>query len=398
MKIGVLTFHKSINNGAVMQCYSLTKRLQKEFPNDTVEVIDYHMPKVERAYTPSFRGYFANVSLMVKIKRAVRLLMHPKSFKWQKERKQAFDRVTNMLPLSERSIFADDTDALFRYINETYDVVIVGSDAIWNYVTRGFPNPYFLDTSVKCCKLTYAASCYGMNYEKIPEEQRIRIGEILNAYRFLGVRDDEAKKFVAHVGATTPMAHTCDPTVFLDVEDLPIIADELIAKLKSKGFDFSKKTIGVMGSSKMCSMVRKLYGNSVQIVAVYNYHKDADVNLYDLTPYEWAYVFRFFHATITTYFHGTHLSLRNGTPVVCVALETEYSKHHKSKVLDFLERIGLEKWYFHSDYQTTGITEIKNQLDYFLENNLCEDIKFRMDRESNSFQPFLEALKAVVKK
>ena len=397
MKIGVLTFHKSINNGAVMQCYSLTKRLQKEFPNDTVEIIDYHMPKVERAYTPSLRGYFANATLSIKLKRAIRLLMDPHFLKWQKERKQAFESVADMLPLSERSIFADDTAELFPYINEAYDVVIAGSDAIWNYVTRGFPNPYFLDASVKCHKLTYAASCYGMSYEKIPEVQRVQIGKILNDYHFLGVRDDEAKKFVAYVEAETPVAHTCDPTVFLDVEDLPIDVDGLIAKMKSKGFDFTKRTIGVMGSSKMCSMVRKMYGNSVQIVALYNYHKDADVNLHDLTPYEWAYVFRFFHATITTYFHGTHLSLRNGTPVVCVALETEYSKNHKTKVLDFLERIGLETWYFHSNYETTGFAEIKNQLDYFLKNDLREDIKSRMDCESESFRPFLEALRAIAK-
>ena len=369
-----------------MQCYSLAKRLQQEFPDDTVEVIDYHMRKVENAYTPSLKGYFANASLM-----------NPHSLTWQKKRKQVFESVTDMLPLSERSIFADDTAELFPYINETYDVVITGSDAIWNYVSRGFPNPYFLDTSVKCHKLAYAASCYGMSYEKIPEAQRNRIGKILSDYRFLGVRDDESKKFAAHVGTEAPLAHTCDPTVFLDVEDLPIDVDRLIEKMKSKGFDFSKKTIGVMGSSKMCSMVRRLYGNSVQIAALYNYHKDADVNLYDLTPYEWAYVFRFFHATITTYFHGTHLSLRNGTPVVCVALETEYSKNHKTKVLDFLERIGLEKWYFHSDYRTTGISEIKNQLDDFLDSDLREDIKFRMDRESESFRPFLDALRTIVK-
>lgn len=380
-----------------MQCYSLAKRLQQEFPDDTVEVIDYHMRKVENAYTPSLKGYFANASLLLIIKRALKLLMNPHSLTWQKKRKQVFESVTDMLPLSERSIFADDTAELFPYINETYDVVITGSDAIWNYVSRGFPNPYFLDTSVKCHKLAYAASCYGMSYEKIPEAQRNRIGKILSDYRFLGVRDDESKKFAAHVGTEAPLAHTCDPTVFLDVEDLPIDVDRLIEKMKSKGFDFSKKTIGVMGSSKMCSMVRRLYGNSVQIAALYNYHKDADVNLYDLTPYEWAYVFRFFHATITTYFHGTHLSLRNGTPVVCVALETEYSKNHKTKVLDFLERIGLEKWYFHSDYRTTGISEIKNQLDDFLDSDLREDIKFRMDRESESFRPFLDALRTIVK-
>ena len=42
MKLGILTFHKSINYGAFMQCYALSQRLQRDFPQIEVEVIDYH--------------------------------------------------------------------------------------------------------------------------------------------------------------------------------------------------------------------------------------------------------------------------------------------------------------------------------------------------------------------
>ena len=40
MKIGILTFHQSVNNGAVMQAYSLSKRLKSEYPNDEIEIIN----------------------------------------------------------------------------------------------------------------------------------------------------------------------------------------------------------------------------------------------------------------------------------------------------------------------------------------------------------------------
>lgn len=50
MRIGILTFHRSVNSGAVMQCYSLCKRLQKEFPEVKVGVNDYHMPKIQESY------------------------------------------------------------------------------------------------------------------------------------------------------------------------------------------------------------------------------------------------------------------------------------------------------------------------------------------------------------
>ena len=40
-RVGILTFHKSINYGAFMQCYSLSQRMQRDFPDCRIEVIDY---------------------------------------------------------------------------------------------------------------------------------------------------------------------------------------------------------------------------------------------------------------------------------------------------------------------------------------------------------------------
>ncbi|MBQ3550351.1 MAG: polysaccharide pyruvyl transferase family protein [Clostridia bacterium] len=396
MKIGVLTFHKSINNGAVLQCYALTKRLKQELPEAEVEVIDYHMPKTDVGYEVSVSKYLKCKSLKLCIKKFIKLLCDPKMLKRLRERITAFRSVEAYLPLSQKTIYSDSVNELFEYINSTYDVVIAGSDAIWNYVTRGFPNPYFLDNGIGCKKFSYAASCYGMVYENIPDEQKQRIKEILDSYEFLGVRDDEAEKFVRFVECDTPTLHTCDPTVTLDVNDLPVDEGALKAKLRRKGFDFSKETIGIMGNDAMCKMVRKMYGKRYQIVALYNPLKKADINLHDLTPYEWAYVFRFFKLTFTTFFHGTLVSLRNGIPVVCVALQTKYSKTHMPKVEDFLRRIGWEEHYFHTDYETENIDKIKASADALLASDRSEDIIAKMDKEAESFEVFLKLFKEKV--
>lgn len=149
--------------------------------------------------------------------------------------------------------------------------------------------------------------------------------------------------------------HTCDPTAFLQVNALPIDVSELENKLRSKGFDFSKPTIGVMGTEKMVRMIRQFYGDQYQIAALYNSTRGADVQLFDLNPYEWAYVFRYFKLTFTTYFHGTMLSLRNGVPVICIALKTEFAKRHTPKTLDVLTRLGFEDWYFETDYVSQNL-------------------------------------------
>lgn len=396
MRIGILTFHRSVNNGAVMQCYALSKRVRQLFPDATTEVIDYHMPKIARNYDASLAGYLAGGTMRIKLGKMINLLKNPGFLKRERKRNAVFEAAVNMLPLSEESIFDDGVQRLFAFMNDNYDVIIAGSDAIWNYNARGIPNPYFLDDSLKCAKLSYAASCYGMNYEKILPEQRSAIAKILDSYDFLGTRDDESQKFLQFIGCQKGAVHTCDPTVFLDVCDLPVDEEEVKSKLKKRGFDFERPAIGIMDSDRMCNMVRSFYGSKYQIVALYNYCKDADINLYDLTPFEWAFVFRYFKLVFTTFFHGTMLSLRNGTPVICVARETSYSEAHTTKVEDFLIRIGLQNCYFKTDYKEKNLVQIKEKADELLAKDCKADICARMDREAKTSEPFFEALAAIM--
>lgn len=397
MKIGILTFHRCVNNGAVMQSYSLCKRLQKELKNDTVEIIDYQMPCVDNFCAPTLTNYFKGCDFVLALKRFYRLLGNTRKFSQDKRRISVFQESMSKLTLSPEYIYDDGTEKLFKYIDENYDIVIAGSDAIWNYDVRGFPNGYFLSDTLKCKKFSYAASVYGMNYEKVPEETRLKIAKILDSYKLLCARDDESVKFAKAMGCIATPIHTCDPTVFLDVNDLPVDADEIKLKLKNKGFDFNKKTIGMMGSDAMCEMIRKLYGDKYQIVALFNYSKYADINLYDFSPFEWAYVFRFFKVTFTTFFHGTLVSLRNGTPVIDIALQNEYSETHMTKVEDFLIRIGMQDCYFKTDYRTQNLDAIKEKADYFLKNDLKQEIIEKMDNEAKTFDPFLEVLKKEIR-
>ena len=277
-------------------------------------------------------------------------------------------------------------------------MLIVGSDAVWNYVTRGFPNAYFPSPDLKVKKLSYAASCYGMDFLNCPDEDKIEIGKILSGFNFIGVRDDATENFVEWSGCALTPQHTCDPTVFLDVNDLPIDISLLKKKLLDRGFDFDKPSIGMMGSEKMLTMLRRLYGDKYQIVSLYTYHKNADVNLYDLEPYEWAYVFRYFKITFTTFFHGTLLSLRNGVPVICIDLGTDFGKKHTPKTLDVLSRLGFNDWYFETDYKSINLDSIKNKSDELINGDFRTLIIEAMDKEAQSFNTFNSALKSIIRK
>lgn len=398
MKIGILTFHQSVNNGAVMQAYSLSKRLKKEYPGCCIEIINYRRESVDKAYSYSLSEYLKIRSLKGFVKRTLDLVLDPLLLKRMRHRTKVFNTCQYRLPLSERVITSDDTKELNEYIEQNYDVLVVGSDAVWNYVTRGFPNAYFPNKDLKVKKLSFAASCYGMDYLGIPDGEREQICDVLSEFSFIGVRDEATEKFVQWSGCDIVPHHTCDPTVFLDVKDLPIDLEVLKKKLSDRGFDFDKPTVGIMGSAKMLSMVKKLYGKKYQIVSLYNYLKGADVNLYDLEPYEWAYVFRYFKVTFTTYFHGTLLSLRNGVPVICIDLGTEFGKRHVPKTLDVLSRLGFEEWYFKTDYRSLNFDKIKQKSDELVNGDYYDVIINAMDNEAKSFESFNLALSSIVGK
>lgn len=398
MKIGILTFHQSVNNGAVMQAYSLSKRLKEEYPDDIVEIINYRKKSVDRVYSYPLSDYFKVSSLKELLKRAFDLFCDPKLLKRLRYRTKIFNDCQYKLPLSKDVILSDDTEDLNKYIDQNYDVLIVGSDAVWNYVSRDFPNAYFPSNELRVKKLSYAASCYGMDFLNGHGKNRNKICDILSGFDFIGVRDAATEDFVKWSGCKIPPRHTCDPTAFLDVNDLPIDTENLKNKLLEKGFDFNKPTIGMMGSDKMLSMIRKLYSNKYQIASLYNYHKEADVNLYDLQPYEWAYVFRYFKLTFTTFFHGTLLSLRNGVPVICIDLDTEFGKRHTPKTLDALTRLGLENCYFKTDYKTLNFEAIKNKADELITGEYYDSIIEAINKEAQSFDVFNSALKSIIGK
>ncbi len=396
MKIGILTFHQSVNNGAVMQAYSLSKRLKQEYSNAEIEIINYRKKSTDIFYSYRTLDYFKGSSFKGLVKKTYRLILDPKYLKRLRNRTKIFNDCQYKLPLSKVLISSDDTQELNQYINQNYDILVVGSDAVWNYVLRGFPNAYFPGDDVKVRKMSYAASCYGMDFLQISDHEKSEICKVLSGFDFLGVRDEATEDFVQWSGCTSKPCHTCDPTVFLDVNDLPIDVEKLNKKLADRGFDFNKPTIGIMGSGKILSMVRGMYADKYQIVSLYNYLKGADVNLYDLEPYEWAYVFRYFKVTFTTFFHGTLLSLRNGIPVICIDLGTEFGKHHVPKTLDVLTRLGFSDWYFTTDYKTLNVKQIQNKADELIKEDLHDTIINAMDEEAKSFEVFNSALKSAM--
>ena len=342
MKIGVLTYHRSINYGAVMQSYALSKRLS-EIPEAEVEIIDYMSAKMDHYYKlfTIYRG--KNGILRI----ADRVTMY-----------SAFvNSIHKELPLSETHLVSDRSDEFYRSFKGKYDLIVVGSDAVWNYEKRGLPNPYFLTERISTHQASYAASCNGIDYRRLSEDKLEILGKAFSGFEYLGVRDVLTERVVEKAVGENKAFHNCDPTLLLDFDKDGIgynVLDSLLRKLEKKyKWDRSKKHIGLMLSNYngdlSCALIRKIkekYGTEYQTVAVYSYCKDADIPyVADLTPFEWSRIFSLFDITFSKYFHGTLLSIMNGTPVISLSVEKEF-EGIPAKVEDVLQRMDLEEFYY----------------------------------------------------
>lgn len=379
-RIGILTFHRSINYGAYMQCFSLSHYLQKRFPEYQVEVIDYESEIMAKHYIPK-----CNLSA----------LRHPVLYFAKKKQRAQFQKALAFLPLSDKYFVFDGLDAQFsQYVNDRYDVVIVGSDAVFNWIKRGFPNPYVCPPGRK--KLSYAASAYGMSAQQIKPEDREAFGKELEAYSFLGVRDVYTQELVQQAQTTVQPEFTCDPTVFLDTDEVYALLGHtresfrayIMQKYKLPG---DKKLIGVMESNpKAMNLLRETLGKDYYFVGFYNYTKGVDKYISDINPLEWSVLFSLFELTITNFFHGTLLSLRNHTPVLSFD-RTPFSRVHEGKIHDVMRRMELLDCCFQGDWEEEKVAK---QAKHILENreDYRQKIAAGLERLQSSRENFVDCL------
>ena len=132
MRIGILTFHRAYNFGAVLQCYALQEIIRHK--GHDVEIIDYKQPFIEKLYEPHFQLlYFIKLCLLLKAKSAFHYLIKYKNDVKQKknflEFRKKYQIVSSPFNSSE--------------IPMCYDCYIIGSDQVWaSYCTNGY-DPIF---------------------------------------------------------------------------------------------------------------------------------------------------------------------------------------------------------------------------------------------------------------
>ena len=348
MKIGILTYHHVINDGAVLQAYAVAQCLQGEFPNARVEVINYR-PRIIEIRDVRFVLKKNMISVVENVRRYFRF----KRF------------IANNLPLSKDRLITDDYSRALRFLeSNNYDLIVVGSDEVWKIekgrYARPFPSIYWMGEGVTCRKVAFAASANRTIYDELSVEQKKMMKRLLDSFDLLSVRDNHTIDFLKSLGIDDgkKIYKIPDPTFILDH-----FPDNTMELLKKKWVDFKKPLLCVMlcdpkTSERVCLHFKE---KGYVVIGLSFYVPRADVNLCGmLNPFEWAEAIKHFDFCITDRFHGAIYCLKNMVPFVCLEKTAGY-KDCKSKILSLLKDFDMTNQYL-PYYNNFNLDELENKV------------------------------------
>lgn len=330
MKIGILTYHFSDNYGALLQAYGLYKWLEEA--GHHVSFIPYHPHYVEEGgsfFAPtSLRAIKSNVKILyLKLSSLRARVSMPSSVRIGFEN---FRHLQLRIPANEVS-----TKEQLECVVGSYDLLICGSDQIWNPSEHFGVDPvYFLDfkTPNRPRRISYAAS-FGKNH--LADTFTGDITKCLAALDAISVREESGVQIVKQL-CNRDAAHVPDPTLLygdfgrlLGTTGRPSERTVFVYCLRAPD--------GVREISQRIAEQEQL-----NIVAAYNPHRrwrEIGRTVY-LDPQGWLASIYDARYVITNSFHGAVFSILFKKPFVAVGLPSSKGALSE-RVLSLLDSVDL---------------------------------------------------------
>ena len=205
-KIGIMTFHRALNFGAMLQAFALQQVLSERF--DT-EIVDYRCAAIENTYYPK-KGWRAF------IKYILRWAFRYSRTKHSYIKRKHFCDFSNQYLQKSSIIYTENK--IFE-ANFLYDAFVAGSDQVWNPTLTAGDFNYFLEFASEGKKFSYAGSFGNLN-RLIEYTDRERIQTLLNDIAMPLLREDEGFTVLEklQVSSRDRAQKVCDP-VFLLLKD-----------------------------------------------------------------------------------------------------------------------------------------------------------------------------------
>ena len=234
MKVAILTYARTNNYGATLQCYALNKYIQSLGHETIILNVPLDDGSVRKIKSPLYK----------KLLRAPRTIISIIIHRFSRNKKLKDYEIR--YPLSkEQGIkeeeFSEENMALFDQFRAKYlpnitheyfhesdfdadypdaDAYVVGSDQVWNVGICRNQYPIFFLSFVKSGKkkISYAACMGGNDKVVFKGEQKERIRELLNGFNRISVRNRMAVAICQNNFGLSPQ-QVLDPTFLIDNYD-----------------------------------------------------------------------------------------------------------------------------------------------------------------------------------
>jgi hypothetical protein len=384
MKLGILTFHRTINEGSLLQAYCLQRLIQSHFPDSQVEIIDYQrLNTMFRDLKKLFlkKPPFIHLSQLGKYV-ALNLF-----------------RIRQLRSSKKKCLTNKSTKAKEFISAQKYDAIFVGSDTVWRIQNRNFDLPeenvYYLKGLNACPKISFAASMDKSRHELL-EKPNINksVYKSLSEFERISIRDIYSRQCL--IGAGFPerkIAELPDPTLLWDFS--PMIKD--VPKLR-----YSSRLIGISLSSirvkKMLSEYFINQGFKVLNMLGHSIFGQKKIPC-RLTYQQRLGIYQKIEFLITDRFHGSILAFRIGkTPVVFLENSQDYPDQVHSKGYDLFHRLKIPWAVYRFDDDTFSSDDI-DRIDSILIqwSQLNPDVSNDIDRLKADAQPKIDEIFDVLK-
>lgn len=331
MKIGILTYHRTLNYGACLQ--AVATRIILERMGHEVYYVDY-WPKYHSQGYKTF-----SLAQFMKLPSIGWKLNYLFSTFNRKKRNDNFSFFHNkyIIPYC-------------RPISEEYDVVVYGSDQIWRKQKhlKDYNPVYFGEN--ECRTQRHIAFSGSMGVLPDNETDRNTLPKLLSNFEKIAVREDDLFELVKSLGYSN-VEKTLDPTLLLNSKDWDTIIDTPKYSEEPYVLVYS---IGKVDAFNMDSIQKYASQRKLTVKNLSGTPSKSDTKNHITTagPYEFLRLIKNAECVFTSSFHGLVFSLLYSKEVYASFT------HNSNRAKTLLKSVGLEERFIRPNQDIPSLERI----------------------------------------
>ena len=369
-KVGILTYHFSHNCGAVLQALALMKTVDKYVDCTIIDYQpDYHASWDDYRYKyecppNAIKRIWNNnnnkIRAIASIAYNMPSILTDSTYHKDRKRTKEFEKFVNKnMKLSKRCKTLKDIELL----SKDYDVLISGSDQVWNtgIVGNDYDDAYFLNINNDNIKrYSYAASA-GNSWNK---DNIGVIAHKLSNFDCISIRESDLKDVLEQKGINCRL--DIDPSLLLEQEDYYEYEEEIDVPSNYVfiyAFHISDELVSTIKQLKEklnCDFISCSFNRELSKKVGFEIRE-----IEPLVPGTFLYLVHHSKYVVTSTYHGLVFATIYRKPFICLPPE-----HGKSRIDSFLSMFNLQDYYWcgydvmmHTEYNSFNniIKEMKNR-------------------------------------